>query len=71
MGTMERGTLPCTVLIQCTPEVPFFPLTTLSVAERNMYFTPPIVTPFMASCSVLAYFPNRAFSSSAVTYNVG
>jgi len=61
--------VPCTVLMQWTPDVPFFARTTLSVAERNMYFTPPIVTPFMASWSVLAYLPSRAFNSSALTGN--
>jgi len=63
------GSLPCTVLMQCIPEVPFFALTILSFADRNMYFTPPIITPFMASCSVLAYLLNRDFNSSAVTAN--
>ena len=58
---------PCTVLMQWTPEVPFLPLTTLSVAERNMYLVPPTVTPFMASSSVLAYRPSNVFSSSTDT----
>ena len=61
---------PWTVLMQCTPEVPFLPLTTLSVAERNMYLVPPTVTPFMASSSVLAYLANNVFSSSTLTYNI-
>ena len=60
---------PCTVLMQWTPEVPFLPLTTLSVAERNMYLVPPTVTPFMASSSVLAYLPSKPFSSSTETCN--
>ena len=61
---------PWTVLMQCTPEVPFLPLTTLSVAERNMYLVPPTVTPFMASSSVLAYLANNVFNSSTLTYNI-
>ena len=60
---------PCTVLMQWTPEVPFLPLTTLSVAERNMYLVPPTVTPFMASSSVLAYRPSNVFSSSTDTWH--
>ena len=60
---------PWTVLMQWTPEVPFLPLTTRSVAERNMYLVPAIVTPFMASSSVLAYRVSKVLSSSAETCN--
>ena len=45
--------LPCTVLMQWRPEVPFLALTTLSVLEMYMYLVPPTVTPFIARSSVL------------------
>jgi hypothetical protein len=53
--------------MQCTPEVPFLALTTLSVLERNMYFLPPTVTPVWAKLSVLLYLASKLFSSSTVT----
>ena len=51
--------VPCTVLMQWTPDWPFLARTTLSLAERNMYFVPPTVTPFIASWSVLEYLSNQ------------
>ena len=61
-----KEVVPCTVLMQWTPDWPFLARTTRSLAERNMYLVPPTVTPFIANWSVLEYLTNQVLLACLV-----